>query len=465
MRLDTWNEIRLQGRFDFMDQARDDVDRRLLRGEHEVNADRARFLREADDVTFDILTRCHHHVGHFVGNDDDVGHRLGNLLCLFRVRIETEFFEDLFLAELVVAVEVPHAVVGEQVVSLLHLVDGPGEHGVGFFHVGDHGVHQVRHPFVGAQLDHLRVDQQHLHLVGISRHEHRENERVEADALACSGASRDQEVRHLRQIDDQRPPAHVFAQEQRNPHLLDRVGARFDQFAEANENLFLIRHFHADRVLARNRRDKADGRNAERNRQVVGERRDFREPQAGFQFQLELGDDRPRVDLDHPHVQVEVLEGLFQDGGGRLGLRGQGLVRKILGRLEHVERRQLEGSALRRRTAGFETFEDLVAHRPGRDRRIHLDGQCRFRTGQSPRFGGLGRGGFVDFVGLFVFVGFLGSVRFIRIRIGLGILGGGPAAEQSTQQPEGQERNRDQELQQEQFAGDQNAGRDRLSRR
>ena len=119
-------------------------------------------------------------------------------------------------------------------------------------------MHQVRHPFVRAQFDHLRVDEQHLHLVRVARHEHRENQRVQGHALSRARAAGDQQVGHLRQIDDQGSTAHVFAEEQRDPHLVDRFGAGFNQFAEADENLLLVRHFDADRVLAGNRRNHAD---------------------------------------------------------------------------------------------------------------------------------------------------------------------------------------------------------------
>ena len=57
-----------------LDQAGDDVDRRLLRRHDQVHADRPRLLRQADDVRLDLLGRRHHQVGHLVGDDHDVGH-------------------------------------------------------------------------------------------------------------------------------------------------------------------------------------------------------------------------------------------------------------------------------------------------------------------------------------------------------------------------------------------------------
>ena len=66
---DAGGEVRLDG-------ARDDVDARALRRRDEVDAGRARHLREALHRGLDVLARHHHQVGHLVDDDDDVGHHL-----------------------------------------------------------------------------------------------------------------------------------------------------------------------------------------------------------------------------------------------------------------------------------------------------------------------------------------------------------------------------------------------------
>ena len=59
-----------------LDQAGDDVDRGPLGGHHEVHADRAAELAEADDGVLDLGRRDHHEVGELVHDDDDVRQRL-----------------------------------------------------------------------------------------------------------------------------------------------------------------------------------------------------------------------------------------------------------------------------------------------------------------------------------------------------------------------------------------------------
>ena len=59
-----------------LDQAGDDVDRGPLRGQHQVDADGARHLRQPRDRLFHVGAVEHHQVGQLVDDDDDVGQRL-----------------------------------------------------------------------------------------------------------------------------------------------------------------------------------------------------------------------------------------------------------------------------------------------------------------------------------------------------------------------------------------------------
>ncbi len=56
-----------------LDEAGDDVDRRPLGGEDQVQAGGARLLGEARDRGLDVLGGDHHQVGELVDDDDDVG--------------------------------------------------------------------------------------------------------------------------------------------------------------------------------------------------------------------------------------------------------------------------------------------------------------------------------------------------------------------------------------------------------
>src|SRR5690606_3604895 len=55
-----------------LDEAGDDVDRRALGGQHEVDSNGAGHLREARDRSLDVLAGRHHQVRQLVHNHDDV---------------------------------------------------------------------------------------------------------------------------------------------------------------------------------------------------------------------------------------------------------------------------------------------------------------------------------------------------------------------------------------------------------
>ena len=92
-----------------LDQAGDDVDRRLLRGEDQVDADRPALLGEADDVLLDVLAGGHHEVGHLVGDDHDERQIAAESASHSSSLSGSNAIAQLVVAELVVDAQVPHA--------------------------------------------------------------------------------------------------------------------------------------------------------------------------------------------------------------------------------------------------------------------------------------------------------------------------------------------------------------------
>ena len=297
-----------------LDQARDHVDRRLLRGEDQVDADGPALLGQPDDVLLDLLACRHHHVGDLVGDHHDVRHRRGNRGSLF-VGLEIEPLEQLLAAKLVVLREMPHAHLGEHGISLFHLLDGPGEDRLRLLHVGHHRVHEMRQRLVGRQFDHLRVDHQHPHLVGPPCHQHRHDDRVQADALARAGAAGDQKVGQARHVEDHRIASHVLAEVERDLHRPAPRLRLLDHLAEADHLAGGVWHLDAHRVLARDRGHDTDARHPQGDCQVVGEVGDLRQAEASLQFDLILRDDRTGLDLNHAHLEAEVAKRLFEHAG------------------------------------------------------------------------------------------------------------------------------------------------------
>ena len=105
-----------------LDQAGDDVHRRPLRREDQVDADGARHLREARDRLFDLVARHHHQVGELVDDDDDEGQRLQLLAVLGRLSLG-ERRADVA----VVLLDVADAFGRERLVALFHFADRPAQ--------------------------------------------------------------------------------------------------------------------------------------------------------------------------------------------------------------------------------------------------------------------------------------------------------------------------------------------------
>ena len=193
-----------------LDQAGDDVHRRLLRGENQVDPDSSALLRQANNMLFHFLSRCHHQVGNFVSHNDDEWQAGGNT-TFFGLILRLQAAVDFGFPKLIETRNVSNTRLGQQLVSLFHLLHSPSQDRLSLSHIGHDGVHQMGKPTVSAQLDHFGVDHQHPHFVRSARHQHRSNNGVEADALACSGATGDQQVGHGREVHDQGIPRNVLA--------------------------------------------------------------------------------------------------------------------------------------------------------------------------------------------------------------------------------------------------------------
>ena len=160
-----------------LDQAGDHVHRRPLRGQNQVDADRAGLLRQPRERGLDLGLHRHHQVGQLVDDDDDEGQDplgvdvVGRRLRRGVRRLGADAGERGLgtrrvperLVVLDLAVEVGHvagAVDLEQLVAPLHLEHRPLEHRRRVVVVGHHLVAEVRQRVVHRELDHLRVDHQ-----------------------------------------------------------------------------------------------------------------------------------------------------------------------------------------------------------------------------------------------------------------------------------------------------------------
>ena len=178
-----------------LDEPGDDVDRRPLRRENQVDADGARHLREPRDRLLDLVAGDHHQVGQLVDDDDDEGQRLGRLAVLRR-----PLFGDRLLDVAVVLLDVPDAFGRERLVALFHLAHRPAQRVRRLLGIDDDRRQQVGDVLVHPELQPLRIDHDHPHIVRRRAVEDARQHAVDADRLAGAGRSGDQQMRHGREI-------------------------------------------------------------------------------------------------------------------------------------------------------------------------------------------------------------------------------------------------------------------------
>ena len=93
----------------------------------------------------------------------------------------------------------------------------------------------MRQRVVDLHLDHLRIDHDETQILRREAVEHAGDERVDADALAGAGGAGDEQVRHLREVGDDRFAVNILAQRERNlARLCALPNRRLQQLAQGD---------------------------------------------------------------------------------------------------------------------------------------------------------------------------------------------------------------------------------------
>ncbi len=197
---------------------------------------------------------------------------------------------------------------------------------------------------IAGEFQSFRVDHDEFDLVGRRLEQDAADHGVQGDALSGAGRAGDQQVRHSDQFGDQRRPHDVFAQRDRKTVGGFPKGRVIEDVPQADRFPLLIGDLNADCPSSRDRGDDPNARGAQRERQIVGEIRDFIDLDAGGGFKLIHRDDRAGLDFDHLPVDAEVGELLFEQPG--VGDQGFPLDSNIfpLQAVQQGQGRQPEGS-------------------------------------------------------------------------------------------------------------------------
>src|SRR5437763_9388876 len=115
----------------------------------------------------------------------------------------------------IVAFYVAHPELRHLLVALFHLAHRPFQRDDSFLRVGDDRRKEVRYAVIDRELEHFRIDHDQTALVGAQTVNEAHDHRIDANRLARAGGTRDEKMRHAREIRDHRLAADGLAETER----------------------------------------------------------------------------------------------------------------------------------------------------------------------------------------------------------------------------------------------------------
>src|SRR6266705_3871343 len=160
--------------------------------------------------------------------------------------------------------------------------------------------------FVKTQFQTLWIHKYHFHVVRAGLEQDGHHERVDEHALAGTGRTGNEQVRHGGQFRHANPPVQV------TPHGQGQLAwgvnelRGFDDFTQRDRLAPIVWDFDADGRLAGNALDQ-DGFGLQGQAQIFGEANDPAVLDAGFRLEFERGDNAAWVDLRDAALHVKFL--------------------------------------------------------------------------------------------------------------------------------------------------------------
>ena len=307
-----------------LDRAGDDIDGRPLRRHDKVNARSPCHLCKALDTGFDLLTRDHHQVGHFVDDYNDIGKRFRLELIRFenglaRLVIETGLYraaEHLVLGQCladaaIVTFDVPDAHFRHLAVAFFHLAHDPLEGDDSLLGVRHDGRQQVRNAVIDGEFQHLGVNHDHPAFLRCQLVEQRQDHGVDGHGFARTCGTRDQQMRHLGKVRDDRVAADVLAERQRQALIAIAEIAAGEDLTQDDFFAVLVRQFDTDNTAPRHGGNPC-GQGRHGARDIVGKPDHTARFQTGRGLKLVHGDDGTRTHGDDLAFDAVVIEHGFE---------------------------------------------------------------------------------------------------------------------------------------------------------
>ncbi len=264
-----------------LDQSRNDVHGRTLRGDDQVDAGCSCQLGKAADGGLHVVFGDHHQIRQLVHNDDQLRHKVHD--CF----VSAAALDLLVLAyQRVVALDVANPRIRKRAVPRLHLRNAPVQRCRRLLRIGHHRNHQVRNAVVNRELHHLRIDHDELDLFGLCMEQKAHDDGIDADRFTGAGRTGDQDMRHFGDITEHWLAADVLTDRKRQLGFLRPELIRIYNVAQRHRRRLLIRNLNADGGLAGDRRLDADIRCSQRELDVICQRDNLADLDAHFRQHL-----------------------------------------------------------------------------------------------------------------------------------------------------------------------------------
>ena len=256
-------------------------------------------LGQAADGVLHLFGGGHHQVGQLVDDNDNLGHGGHGLAVLVLVVLGG--------GQAVVALQVAHVALGENLIALHHLRNGPAQGAGGLAGVRDDRHQHVGHAVILCQFHGLGVDHQETHLVRAGLVEHAHNQGVDAHRLTRACGAGDEQVGHLGQIRDDGLPGDVPAQGHGKLALGGLEGVGLHQLPHAHGAAGFVGHLNAHGGLAGDGRLDAHAGGGQVQCQVVGEVCNLADFHTGGRLDFIAGHGRAAADVQNFGLHAKAL--------------------------------------------------------------------------------------------------------------------------------------------------------------
>ena len=165
---------------------------------------------------------------------------------------------------------------------------------------------------VDAQLYHLGVYHNQLHIGRIRLVNNTHDQCIDTDGLTGAGSACNQKMRHLCNIRNNHLTADILSHRKSQTGFVAAEGFGFKKFTQINNVVFLIRHLNPHCGFSGNRSLDPDICRCKTQLDIISQRNDLADLYALFRKEFITGNRRTAADIRHSNAYTEIMKGLLK---------------------------------------------------------------------------------------------------------------------------------------------------------